>query len=258
MADDALRPQDEPNTSTGPGFEPEREARHLLRAARAGTLATLAGGGDPFASLITVATAPDGAPLMLLSQLSSHTRHLDRDPRCSLLLARSGEGDPLSHPRVTITGLAAKITAAEARGAAKARFLAKHPKAALYADFGDFAFWRVTMDQIHLNGGFARAARFPAKRILTPVEDAGGLLAAEASAIAHMNEDHADALSLYAQVLAGQPPGDWRATGLDPDGLDLAWGDLTARVAFPERVSTALALRTTLAAMAKAARGVEA
>jgi len=157
-----------------------------LRSSRVGTLATLDGSGGPFASLVTVATAPDGSPLLLLSQLASHTRHLDKDGRMSLLLADSGEGDPLTHPRATITGVAEKLAGPEVREAAKARFLAKHPKAALYADFADFSFWRIAMDQVHLNGGFARAARFPAKRILTPAEEAGPLLAAEASAIAHM------------------------------------------------------------------------
>jgi putative heme iron utilization protein len=236
------------------GFQPEAEARRLLRSSRAGTLATLNGSGDPFASLVTVATAPDGSPLLLLSQLASHTRHLDKDPRVSLLLADSGTGDPLTHSRMTITGKAQKISDPEIRVAAKWRFLAKHPKAALYADFGDFSFWRIAMDQIHLNGGFARAARFPAQRILTPVADAEPLLAAEAGAIAHMNADHADALSLYAQVFAGQPGGAWQVTGIDPGGLDLAFGDRTARIPFPALVTSAGQLRKILVELAKAAR----
>jgi putative heme iron utilization protein len=238
----------------GADFQPETEARRLLRSIRAGTLATLNGAGDPFASLVTVATAPDGSPLLLLSQLASHTRHLDKDPRVSLLLAESGEGDPLTHPRVTITGNAHKISDPDLRTAARSRFLAKHPKAALYADFADFSFWRITMDQIHLNGGFARAARFPANRIMTPVAEAGSLLAAEADAIAHMNADHADALSLYAQAFAGQPAGAWQVTGIDPDGLDLAFGDLTARISFPALVTSAGQLRTVLVDLANAAR----
>ncbi|MGD0634051.1 MAG: DUF2470 domain-containing protein [Beijerinckiaceae bacterium] len=237
-----------------PGFQPEAEAKRLLRSSRAGTLATLDGSGSPFATLVTVATAPGGSPLLLLSQLASHTRHLDKDARVSLLLADSGEGDPLTHPRVTITGVAEKLSDPETRVAAKWRFLAKHPKAALYADFSDFSFWQIAMDQIHLNGGFARAARFPAKRIMTPVEAAEPLLASEAGAIAHMNADHADALSLYAQVFAGQPAGEWHVTGIDPDGLDLAFGDRTARIPFPALVTSTAQLRKVLAELAKTAR----
>lgn len=237
-----------------PEFDPIAESKRLLRSIRAGTLATLNGSGDPFATLVTVATDPDGAPLLLVSLLSAHTRHLDKEPRCSLLLAETGAGDPLAHPRLTITGRAAKVTDAEARGAVRARFLAKHPKAELYADFSDFSFWRIAMDQIHLNGGFARAARFPANRLLTNVEDARDLIASEAGAVAHMNADHADALSLYAEAIAGKPAGAWIATGLDPDGMDLACEDLTARIAFPQPIKTSHDLRKVLIKLAQSAR----
>jgi len=90
--------------------------------------------------------------------------------------------------------------------------------------------------------------------LLTPLAGAEGLLAAEEGAVEHMNGDHVEALSLYATTLAGEPAGRWRATGVDPEGIDLAAGDLTARVAFPSRVSTAGELRDALVALAKAAR----
>lgn len=242
------------NEPERPGSDPEfdavAEAKRLLRSIRAGSLATLNGSGDPFATLVTVATDPDGSPLILVSQLSAHTRHLDKDPRISLLLAETGEGDPLAHPRLTITGTAAKV----AESATRARFLARHPKAELYADFADFSFWRIAMREIHLNGGFARAARFPANRIITPLTDAGALLVAEVEAVAHMNADHADALSLYAQVIAGMPPGAWTATGLDPDGMDLVCGNLTARIPFAPPITNSRDLRKALVQMAHAAR----
>ena len=240
-----------------PDFRPLAEAKRLLRQTRAATLATLNGSGDPFASLVTVATDHDGSPIFLVSQLSSHTRHLDTDGRCSLLLAETGAGDPLAHPRLTVTGTARKITEPAARTGLRTRFLARHPKAELYVDFGDFSFWRVEMAQAHLNGGFARAARFPANRLLTPLEGAAGLLAAETGAVAHMNADHADALALYAQVLAGRPAGAWIATGLDPDGMDLACGDHTARLVFPERTVTPGDLRKVLVVLAAQARNAQ-
>jgi putative heme iron utilization protein len=235
------------------GFDPLAESKRLLRSVRAGTLATLTGGGDPFASLTTIATDVDGSPLILISQLAAHTRHLERDPRCSLLMAETGTGDPLAHPRLTVTGRAEKVQP-EARAAIRIRFLARHPKAELYADFADFAFWRIAMDQIHLNGGFARAARFPAARILTSLDDAANLVAAEAGAVAHMNADHADALALYAQILLAKPSGTWIATGLDPEGMDLACGDLTARLAFPGRITAPGDLRKVLVELAQRAR----
>ena len=250
MSSDDLQPPED----GGSAFEPLVEAKRLLRSVRAGALATLTGSGDPFSSLVTVATDHDGAPLLLVSRLSSHTRHLEADGRCSLLLATTGSGDPLAHPRLTVTGRAAKVTEPEQRAVVRARFLARHPKAALYADFPDFSFWRIALDQAHLNGGFARAARCPGQRLLTAVADAQPLLDAEAGALAHINADHAEALALYATALCSRPSGAWVATGLDPDGLDLSCGDLTARLAFPWRVTTPGELRAVLVELTERAR----
>jgi putative heme iron utilization protein len=239
------------NRPTVDDFDASGLARTLLRTIRSGALATMdPASGAPFASLVSVATDVDGSPLLLVSRLAAHTTHLDHDPRASLLLAASGKGDPLAHPRLTLTGRVAVTEDSRARR----RFLARHPKAALYADFPDFSFRRLAIEAAHLNGGFARAARLSPAEILTDVGDAEALLAAEEGALAHMNADHRDALGLYATVLAGTGQAEWRATGFDPDGIDLAAGDLTARVAFPERVQDAGALRRVLVRLADDAR----
>ena len=120
-------------------------------------------------------------------------------------------------------------------------------------------FWRLLIASAHLNAGFARAADLAAADVITNISDAEDLIEAEASAIAHMNEDHAEAVQLYATKLLGAQSGDqegsWRVTGLDPDGLDLAQGDTLLRLPFRERVTTARQLREVLADLAKQARG---
>ena len=238
-------------------FDPVSLARTLLRSIRAGTLGTLdRNTGHPFASLVTVATDLDGAPVILTSRLSTHTANLEADGRGSILLAATGKGDPLAHPRLTVLGAFARIekeSGEEAR--VRRRFLARHPKSELYAGFGDFAFWRMQVVSAHLNGGFARAADLKAEDVLTDLSGAEELVAAEEGAVAHMNEDHADATSLYATRLLGEEEGPWRISGLDPDGADLTAGDRTARLAFKERVTSGGALRQALVAFAKEARG---
>lgn len=234
-------------------------ARHLLRVIRAGALATLdRESGHPFASLVTVATDHDGAPLFLLSTLSGHTANLEADPRASVLLAERGKGDPLAHPRLTVIGTLARTGTGRAEAddrRARARFLARHPKAKLYAGFSDFSLWRMEVARAHLNGGFARAMAVEARDLLTPLAGAEALIAAEAGALAHLDEDHRDALALLATRIAKSPQADWRASGIDPEGLDLIAGDLTARVAFPERVSDEAGLRRVLVAMVERAPG---
>ena len=87
------------------------------------------------------------------------------------------------------------------------RFLARHPKSELYAGFADFSFWRLDVVSAHLNGGFARAADLKAADVLTDMADAESLIDAEAGAIAHMNDDHAEAVRLYATRLLGADDG---------------------------------------------------
>ena len=238
----------------GTSYDALADAKALLRTTRAGALATLEPGGGPFASLVSVATLPDGSPVLLLSTLAGHTRHLAEDPRCSLLLSRGGKGDPLAHARLTLTGAARRLTGDGAVDEARARFLRRQPKAALYADFTDFGFFVIAIEAAHLNGGFARAARFSGGEVVTATEGYAALIAGEADALAHLNADHADALRLYATVLCKAPDGAWRASGLDPEGLDLVCGDRATRLPFDAPVADPGALRAALVALAARAR----
>jgi len=234
-------------TGDPPVYDALAQAKELLRSVRAGALATLVpGNAFPLASLVNVATAPDGSPILLLSRLAAHTRHLASDPRLSLLLVQTGAGDPLAHPRITIMGSGECVIDPDGRAALKARFLAKHPHSALYADFGDFSFWRVAMEEVHLNGGFARAGSFKAASIVTPLDSAEALVAAESQALSHLNAHHRAALARLATALAAKPDGPWLATGIDPEGIDLGCGDRTARIAFPRPVRTLQDLREIL------------
>jgi heme iron utilization protein len=243
------------NPPVPPEFDGIALGKQMLRATRAGALASLdQASGFPFASLVTVATDHDGSPLLLMSRLAVHTGNLERDPRASILLAEGGKGDPLAHPRLTILGRLARTDEPRVR----ARFLARHPKAQLYAGFADFSFWRMDITGAHLNGGFARAMTLSAEHIRTDLSGAEDLLALEDSAVAHMNEDHREALALYATRLAGGPAADWRATGLDPEGIDLAAGDLSARAPFDRRVVNGAELRRVLKDMAERARSMAA
>ncbi len=145
-----------------PDFKPIELAARLMKDIRAGTLATLDADGAPLATLTTLALDRDGVPLIFISDLSAHTQNLKRDPRFSLLLAETGKGDPLAHPRVSLSGIASMTVDPDS----KARFIIQNPKAKLYAEFADFTLWRLEPHKIHLNGGFARAYNGDAKDVL--------------------------------------------------------------------------------------------
>src|SRR5262245_23812236 len=94
-----------------------RSARRLVRTALKGTLATLdRETGHPYASLVLVATEPNGVPIFLISRLALHTRNLEKDPRASVLIdGTDGLGDPLAGGRLTLNGLVRRSTSATAR-----------------------------------------------------------------------------------------------------------------------------------------------
>jgi hypothetical protein len=218
-----------PAVSPSRRAEAAADAKRLMRLARTGALATLEPeSGAPLTTLVGVASDFDGAPLFLMSTLSRHTRHLINDPRASLLLTGEHErGDPLNHPRVTLSGRIERAGAAKARR----RYLERNPKAKLYADFADFAFFRLAIDAVHFNGGFGRAEPLAPADILSPREGEAALTEAERRLIDEINARGDDVVAR----LAGRKPSGrrvWRAIGLDSEGLDLSAGGRAARLQF--------------------------
>lgn len=232
-----------------------RLARGLLRTARHGALATLdPADGAPLATRAGLACDLDGAPVFLVSTLSAHTQALLADARCSVLVGEPGRGDPLAHPRLTVTGRAVRADDEVSRARLKRRYLARHPKAALYADFPDFAFWRLEVARASLNGGFGRAYAMTPGDVLTDLAGLDGFDDFEAGAVAHMNEDHADAVALYARAFCGADAGPWTLAGIDPEGLDLVLGDEVRRLWFEAPVTAVAEIRPLLVQLAGDAR----
>src|SRR5262252_2914545 len=232
-------------------FDAHLAAKKLLREGRSGALATLMpGSGDPYCSLVNVATAIDGAPLLLLSNLALHTKNILADARVSLMLDERKEGDPLQGARVMLMGSAAVTDDPDARR----RYLDRQPEAEMFAGFADFAFYQVALKAGHLVAGFGRIVDLKPQEILTETSDAAELVAAEPDILAHMNGDHADAVRLYATKLLGAPDGEWRCVGCDPEGLELQHGRTALRLAFPQRVRAPGVLRQVLKQMAEQAR----
>jgi putative heme iron utilization protein len=235
-------------------FNPSKQARWLLRRSRQGALATLmAGSGDPYCSLVNVASQPDGAPILLISRLALHTKNILGDARVSLMLDERAEGDPLEGSRIMLAGRAEEAKGDQA-AIARRRYLNTHPSAEAFVDFKDFSFFRIEPLAAHLVAGFGRIVDLKPAQFLTDISDAAALLEAEQGAIEHMNADHLEAINLYATRLLGAPSADWRCTGCDPDGIDMAAGTRVLRLDFPERVTGPGGLRQMLVRLATDAR----
>jgi hypothetical protein len=235
-------------------FDPAKLARSLLRRSRQGALATLlAGSGDPYCSLVNVASHADGSPILLISRLAVHTRNLLGDDRVSLMLHEQTVGDPLEGARIMLAGRAERASADDA-AILRRRYLNAHPSAEAFVGFEDFSFFRIRPAAVHLVAGFGRIVDLEPRQFLTDISDAGALLEAEQGAIDHMNADHRDAMALYATRLLGASAADWRCVGCDPEGIDMQAGSMTLRLDFPRRIATPAALREVLKQLAERAR----
>jgi hypothetical protein len=238
-------------------FNPSNLARSLLRRSRQGALATLmAGSGNPYCSLVNIASHPDGSPILLISRLALHTRNIMDDPRVSLMLDERTGGDPLEGSRIMLSGRAEQAAMGD-RELLRRRYLNAHPSAEAFAGFGDFSFFRIRPNGAHLVAGFGRIVDLNPEQFLTDISDAGALMEAEQGAIDHMNADHREAINLYATRLLGAQPADWRCTGCDPDGIELQAGAKTLRLDFPERVRGPGDMRRMLVRLADEARARE-
>jgi putative heme iron utilization protein len=236
--------------------EAVRLAKTLTRTARFGALGVLdPDTGVPLASRVGVATDADGTPLILVSQLSAHTKAILADPRCSLLVGEPGKGDPLAYPRITVVCRARKLEpGTPERVRVERRYLNRNPKAKLYVGLGDFSFFRLEVERASLNGGFGKAYLLGRDDIIVDGPVVEALAESEQRAVDHMNDGHLDAIANYARHFAKADGGGWIITGIDVDGIDLAAGDDRRRVFFPSPLKDAQEMRMALVEMAKVAR----
>ena len=229
-------------------------ARRLLRGADRAALATLLAGDAtpaPYASLALVAVDHDLSPILLISRMAVHTRAIQADARVSLLLdGTAGLDHALTGARLSVMGRAEVSPEPRLR----ARYIARHPEAEMYAGFKDFDFYRVVVERAHLVSGFGKIDWIDAAELMLPEALDEKLVEHEAGIVRHMNEDHSDAITLYAGNLLQLPGGGWRMTGVDRDGVDLRAGGKVARLEFAEPVADANGARKALIALVQQAR----
>ena len=235
-------------------------ARAMVRSLDRAALATaMTGNGTPYASLVMTACDPTGSPLLLLSDLAEHTSNLKADHRASLLYdATGGLDNPLTGTRATLVGSIDRVSDRTGDPALAARYLARylahHPDAEAYAGFADFNLYRMRVERVHVVAGFGEIHWLPAEAFLAAAQQVAERTDAERDIVAHMNDDHADAVGLYATILCGAREGAWRLAAIDCDGIDLRLGVERARVAFEQPVFTPDEARKRLASLVQRAR----
>jgi putative heme iron utilization protein len=239
-----------------PRRTPAEEARTLLAATNVATLATLSDDGGPWGSMVTYAALADGSPVLCVSQLAEHGRNLARDPRASLVVVDPAPAaDPLSAGRVTLAGAVARPQG-DALATARAAYLAAVDSGRYYIDYTDFSLYVLAVERVRWVGGYGRmdsaTADAYAAATADPVGDARG-------AVAHLNDDHADALLAMARALGGHPDATAAScSAADRYGLDLVVdtprGRAPARVGFAAPVTEPSGLRGATVELTRRAR----
>jgi len=221
---------DKPKVLRETDEEARRLARTLVRGARYMALAVLdPETGFPSVSRALTGTDVDGVPVILVSGLSGHTKGLVADPRCSLLAGEPGKGDPLAHPRITVQSLAESVARdAPEHARIRSRFLARHPKAALYADFPDFRFFRITPQSASLNGGFGRAYLLSGNDLV--IHEPG--ITSEWLDLSENLTNMTGVAEKFAARLGTENGKNWRFGGADRAGIDIIAGDFQLRHEF--------------------------
>jgi putative heme iron utilization protein len=182
---------------------------------------------------------------MLISTIALHTRNILADERVSLMMSLSDDDRQMVGGRMSLTGRA-RVTedAVSCR-----RFLACQPKLKLPASLGTFQIWRIELTGVDIVGGPGLLSSLAPTELLTDLGGADELIAAEEALVKQLNKEHAELLRALALKELGSQQGSWRATGLDPEGIDIRSTGRTIRVSLPERVTTLEAMLASLAGL---------
>jgi putative heme iron utilization protein len=251
---------DRQDRNEGGAEDAANNARRWLLMSRSGTLCTLstvAGlEGWPFGSIVPYALDGRGQPLILTASIAAHTKHMKADARASLFVhERRDDGDPQAGWRLTVLGRMTALAVDDPEiGEIDARYVERVPAAASYLATHDFHYWRLSIDRVRYIGGFGKICWLDRDDV-TRDPMGGGLAAAAAGIIAHMNEDHGENMREMCRGLYGFAPSEAVMTSVDRTGFMVATSGpvRVLRFSFRDEVDAA-GVRTAVIEVLKRAR----
>lgn len=228
-------------------------ARELLLSVAQGVLSTQSKEmpGYPFGSVVPYCLNAAGEPVFLISDIAQHTKNVKADPHCSLIVVAGGD-DVQAEARLTLVGDCVPVPAEEV-DAVSARYSSFFPESRDYHKTHDFSFYVLKTRRCRFIGGFGNINWLAPEAVLLANPFPGER---EAGMVGHMNADHADAILHYCSQYGIAVPEGVQPfmTGVDSEGIHLRVGKRHARIAFQTPVTTPLAAREALVAMARAGR----
>ena len=151
------------------------------------------------------------------------------DKRASLLIDATGAGDDSAGAPPNDPLMQGVFDADWGRWACarrrRARLFSGAPPGRAGLRFSISVSFALRPERAHFIGGFGRIASICRRAIFVSLGGRRKFASSEAGIVSHMNEDHADAIELYATSCSarrGRAPG--AMTGIDPEGCDLVLG----------------------------------
>ncbi|SCA58224.1 putative heme iron utilization protein [Candidatus Terasakiella magnetica] len=210
------------------------EARKIARACRSGSMATLdRETGLPYVSFCACAFDYQGQPIFLFSDLADHTQNILKKPSVSFLCEQASQlSNPQAGPRVSLVGEMGKIEEEEVCSI----FMQLHPSAKMYANFGDFNFYRLKVEKAHYVGGFGKAVWLDDGQYLG--DSAASLFFSknQLELIKQLNTELPEFARTCATKLLKQRGKNWQVLRLDGDGIDLKLASRVIRYPFENNV----------------------
>lgn len=203
----------------------------------------------PYCTFVMVAFDYDCSPIILLSDLSEHTKNINKNKTVSIMFCEEqplsdyfpkfqkkiklnsviSYEDPMSRPRVTVIGDLEKTNHENQRR----RFISRHPESKLYSSFADMNVYKLNIKSAHLTGGFAKVKWFEKCELTTNIIDK--FPENEFQILEHMNEHHQESINLYTKKLL-KVNGTWQITGIDSEGFDLRSAHSVIRYVFEKPI----------------------
>lgn len=249
-----------PLARNGTRRSPSEEARTIVSQAASGTLGTLSEDGTPWASLVTYGLLTDGSPVLCLSVMAEHGRNAERERQASLMVTDPHHaGAPLAGGRVTLAGRLRRPEEHPLGEGAREAHLSAVPSAEMYVDYKDFSLWILEVERVRWVGGYGRMDSASPEDFAAAEPDP--VAPNIPDAIAHLNDDHVDALTEIARALGPHADADQvKCVWIDRYGMDLEMvtgeGPQSTRVDFAEAVCEPDGLRMATVELANRSREI--
>ena len=129
-----------------------RPAVDLLTQSQSATLSTHSQkhAGYPYASTVKYALAPLNQPILLLSDLATHTRNIRLNSKCSLFVQKEFN---LDSSRLTLLGELERVETDKSQPL-RQTYLQQIAESAPWIEFADFSIYKFNLVEAYFVGGF--------------------------------------------------------------------------------------------------------